>query len=66
LNEDWFLAIEHVRGIIEKWRINYNSERPHNSLGYFMPEEFMKQENKKFPTGMPVGAGLINAGYPNS
>ena len=63
LNENWFLTLEHARGIIEKWRIDYNSERPHSSLGCLTPEEFIRQESEKFSTGMPVEAGLINAGY---
>jgi putative transposase len=66
LNENWFLTLEHARGIIEKWRIDYNNERPHSSLGYRTPEEFIRQETEKFSTGMPVEAGLINAGYSNS
>jgi putative transposase len=66
LNENWFLTLEHARGIIEKWRIDYNNERPHSSLGYLTPEEFIRQETEKFSTGMPVEAGLINAGYSNS
>ncbi len=66
LNENWFLTLEHARGIIEKWRIDYNNERPHSSLGYLTPEEFIRQESEKFSTGMPVEAGLINAGYSNS
>jgi len=66
LNENWFLTLEHARGIIEKWRIDYNNERPHSSLGYLTPEEFIRQESGKFSTGMPVEAGLINAGYSNS
>jgi putative transposase len=66
LNENWFLTLEHARGIIEKWRIDYNSERPHSSLVYLTPEEFIRQESEKFSTGMPVEEGLINAGYSNS
>ena len=66
LNENWFLSLEHARRIIEKWRIDYNNERPHSSLGYLTPEEFIRQEREKFSTGMPVEAGLINAGYSNS
>ena len=66
LNENWFLTLEHARGIIEKWRIDYNNERPHSSLGYLTPEEFIRQESVKFSTGIPVEAGLINAGYSNS
>lgn len=65
LNENWFLSLEHARRIIEKWRADYNNERPHSSLGYLTPEEFIRQESEKFSTGMPVEAGLINAGYSN-
>jgi putative transposase len=65
LNENWFLTLEHARQIIEKWRIDYNNERPHSSLGYLTPEEFIKQESEKFSTGMPVEAVSINAGYSN-
>lgn len=63
LNENWFLSFEHAKQIIEKWRIDYNNERPHSSLGYLTPEEFIRQEREKFSTGMPVEAGSINAGY---
>jgi putative transposase len=70
LNENWFLTLEHARRIIEKWRDDYNNARPHSSLGYLTPEEFIRQESagmaensKKFSTGMPVEAGLANAGY---
>jgi putative transposase len=66
LNENWFLSLEHARQITEKWRIDYNSERPHSSLGYLTPEEFIRKESEKFSTGMPVEAGLINADYSNS
>jgi putative transposase len=66
LNENWFLSLEHARRIIEKWRMDYNCERPHSSLGYLTPEEFINRESRKFSTGMPVEAGLINAGYSNS
>jgi putative transposase len=66
LNENWFLSLEHARQITEKWRIDYNSERPHSSLGYLTPEEFIRKKSEKFSTGMPVDAGLINAGYSNS
>jgi len=66
LNENWFLTLEHARGIIERWRIDYNTVRPHSSLGYLTPEEFMSQESRKKITGMPVKEVLINAGNSNS
>jgi putative transposase len=65
LNENWFLTLEHARRIIEEWRIDYNTARPHSSLGYLTPEEFIRQKTGKFSTGMPVEAESINAGYSN-
>ena len=42
LNEHWFLSLAHARGVIEAWRIEYNTERPHSSLGDATPVEFAK------------------------
>jgi len=40
LNEHWFITIEHARRAIEAWRVEYNTERPHSSLGNLTPEEY--------------------------
>ncbi len=46
LNQNWFMSIDHARRIIEEWRIEYNQERPHRSLGNLTPNEFrLEQEN---------------------
>jgi putative transposase len=37
LNEHWFLTMAHARRAIEAWRIEYNTERPHSSLGNLTP-----------------------------
>ena len=42
LNEHWFLSLAHARSAIEAWRIEYNTERPHSSLGGQMPPEFAR------------------------
>jgi putative transposase len=71
LNENWFLSLEHARRIVEDWRTDYNTARPHSSLGNLTPEEFIRQKSatadksENFSTGMPVEAGLINARYSN-
>jgi len=31
LNEHWFVSMRHARQLIEEWRIEYNTERPHSS-----------------------------------
>jgi putative transposase len=40
LNENWFLSLADARTIIENWRIDYNEQRPHSSLGRRTPSEF--------------------------
>ena len=40
LNEHVFSWLAQARRIIEAWRIDYNTVRPHSSLGYLTPEEF--------------------------
>jgi len=40
LNEHWFLDLEDAKDLIEAWRIDYNTERPHSSLGGMTPGEF--------------------------
>jgi len=39
-NEHVFLSLDDARSKIERWRIAYNRERPHSSLGNLTPEEF--------------------------
>jgi putative transposase len=41
LNEHVFVSLDDARSKIEKWRIEYNRERPHSSLGNLTPEEFV-------------------------
>jgi putative transposase len=43
LNEEWFSSISATRSIIEAWRIDYNSERPHSGLNGLSPYEFIAQ-----------------------
>jgi putative transposase len=40
LNEHWFVTMAQARRVIENWRIEYNEERPHSSLGYLTPARF--------------------------
>jgi len=47
LNQNWFMSIEYARQVIEEWRIDYNQERPHSSLGDLTPNEFFRLEEEK-------------------
>jgi hypothetical protein len=40
LNQNWFVDLRHAREMIEAWRVDYNTVRPHSSLRYLTPEEF--------------------------
>ena len=46
LNENWFVSLEEVRRTIEEWRIDYNENRPHSSLGDLTPKEFAAQTTR--------------------
>ncbi|WP_316679639.1 IS3 family transposase [Ralstonia chuxiongensis] len=51
LNEHWFVSMRHAKQLIEEWRIEYNTERPHSSLGYLTPAQFAQgYEQKVFLT----------------
>jgi len=43
LNDNWFLSLEDARKIIEAWRLDYNRQRPHSSLGDMTPWEFREK-----------------------
>jgi transposase InsO family protein len=47
----WFLTMAHARRIIEAWRIEYNTERPHSSLGNLTPEQFARNAELLPPFG---------------
>jgi putative transposase len=41
------LNLVHAREIIETWRLDYNSERPHSSLGDLSSNEFTELWEKE-------------------
>ena len=43
LNASWFLSMADARARIEEWRMDYNRDRPHTSLGGLTPEAFAAQ-----------------------
>jgi putative transposase len=40
LNEHWFLSLEDARRTLERWRQEYNEQRPHQALDNQTPAEF--------------------------
>jgi putative transposase len=55
LNEHWFMTMAHARGVIEAWHVEYNTERPHSSLGNQTPEHFA---NRHWSFSRPPGVRL--------
>ena len=43
LNVNWFVDLADVKEKIELWRKDYNEVRPHSSLGYLTPNEYINQ-----------------------
>ena len=40
LNEHWFVSVAEAQAIIEAWRVDYNTVRPHSSLAGDTPAHF--------------------------
>lgn len=48
LNETLFLSLAHARVVMQAWTDDYNTERPHSSLGYATPAAFAAEiENQR-------------------
>lgn len=44
LNEHWFMNLDDARQLIEAWRVEYNTERPHSALGGLTPLAYATTE----------------------
>lgn len=55
LNSHWFTSLEDARQTIEAWRLDYNQERPHSSLGYRTPEEVHHDLRRDFDGAIAAG-----------
>ncbi|ELP3490091.1 IS3 family transposase [Pseudomonas aeruginosa] len=47
LNEHWFLSLRKAKTLIENWRVEYNTDRPHSALGYLTPTQFAQAHQEK-------------------
>ena len=47
LNTNWFMSMEDAEEKIRNWQEEYNSFRPHSSLGDLTPDEFIEKEKMK-------------------
>lgn len=59
LNEHLFSSLSEARSLIEAWRIDYNTFRPHTSLGGLAPAIYAQQTRKHLPVRLSyAGAAL--------
>ena len=61
LNQHWFESVEHARELCEAWREDYNTIRPHSSLGGLSPELFLQQGTSAQTPRSPAAACLVEA-----
>ncbi len=45
LNQHWFLSLADAQEQVDQWRLDYNENRPHSSLGNQTPVEFAKKSS---------------------
>jgi putative transposase len=60
LNESLFLDLDHARELIAAWVADYNTARPHSSLGYQTPAAYA--DKLTAPDGATTAEALIAAG----
>lgn len=56
LNENLFSNLPEARQIIEKWRIDYNTNRPHTSLGGLTPCEYHQNQARPASPELRIGS----------
>ena len=47
LGMEWFRNRMEAKAVIEDWRVHFNEDRPHSSVGYKTPKAFRRQEEEK-------------------
>jgi len=53
LNREQFWTLTEARVVVEDFRLEYNAERPHSSLGYLSPQRFVAEKCSPIPSSGP-------------
>ena len=60
LNETLFFSLRHARAVVADWIEDYNTERPHSSLGYETPAAYAAGLRKQWEGHAPPIASISN------
>jgi len=60
LNETAFSSLNEARFLLEQWRRDYNTQRPHSRLGWLTPSEFADRSrlSEQWPSGAALPEGF--------
>jgi putative transposase len=58
LNAYMFYSLSEVRAMSEQWRVDYNTERPHKSLGYLSPLNYVAANLQRPALSTPASETL--------
>lgn len=64
LNAYLFNSLADVRRLSEEWRMDYNTERPHKSLGYLSPINYAEKYYKSLQTDLQLYPQTANGDNP--
>ena len=54
LSLEWFRSRAEAKVVIETWRRHFNAVRPHSSLGYLTPAEFVVRPKEQDAAAVPA------------
>lgn len=64
LNAYLFYSLNEVRSMCTEWRTDYNTERPHKSLGYLSPEKYAQQYYQSSSNELKLYPQTANGNHP--